>query len=221
MGQIMTDKLSFKVRLKKLTNSKHEKKQKSWKGKEKIRRFELDKEETIDLATLQQKIYQLFPDLSKKNHFLSWTDEDGDTVTISNDEDLIIALTEIAGPIYKIDANVSGSKKREIDIQEKHSNTEDVKCAEERGRPKIRTPGKHGKSTKNQAEKKRCYIVESNPETTLGEILGKNIMSNQIDFSGQNYVKEIKMKVKIKVKNKVARKSSKNSRSRSSSSSSS
>merc|ERR1711936_1283756 len=167
-------------------------------------------------TTLQQKIYQLFPDLSTKKHFLSWTDEDGDAITISNDEDFQIALTEISGPIYKVDVNVTGTKKLEKDAKDKHSDIEDVKSAKERGRPKIRTRGKHGKGTKNNMEKNKyrniVYVVGSKQDSAVDEIL-KDMMGNQIASSGEKDAKKIKMKKKIKIKSKVGKKPSKHSRS--------
>ena len=37
---------------------------------------------------------------------VSWTDGDGDKVTIATDEELIIALTEMTGPLYKLTVNL-------------------------------------------------------------------------------------------------------------------
>jgi hypothetical protein len=33
---------------------------------------------------------------------ITWTDEEGDVVTIETDEELIIALKELKGPVYKL-----------------------------------------------------------------------------------------------------------------------
>merc|ERR1711962_1888227 len=41
------------------------------------------------------------------------TDEDGDMVTIATDEELIIALTEVTGPVYKLIVNIKSEKKSE------------------------------------------------------------------------------------------------------------
>merc|ERR1712154_198645 len=47
-----------------------------------------------------------FPQLQGAVFSVCWTDEDGDHVTITSDEELIIALTEMAGPLYKLTVNV-------------------------------------------------------------------------------------------------------------------
>merc|ERR1719245_2115301 len=44
---------------------------------------------------------------------MTWKDEDGDMVTISTDEELIIALTEMAGPVYKLTVIIKSEKKTE------------------------------------------------------------------------------------------------------------
>merc|ERR1712004_57146 len=44
---------------------------------------------------------------------VSWTDEDGDSITIDTDEELILALTELPGPVYKLTATVRAAKKVE------------------------------------------------------------------------------------------------------------
>ena len=38
---------------------------------------------------------------------ISWTDSEGDSVTITNDESLGIALQEMSGPLFKIAVSVS------------------------------------------------------------------------------------------------------------------
>merc|ERR1719320_845889 len=62
----------------------------------------------------------VFPLLKQKIFTISWTDEDGDMVTIASDEELIIALTEMSGPVYKLDINIKSAKKSE-DISSKES----------------------------------------------------------------------------------------------------
>ena len=36
----------------------------------------------------------------------SWVDSDGDEVTIASDDELVIALTEMTGPVYKINISI-------------------------------------------------------------------------------------------------------------------
>merc|ERR1719317_233972 len=47
-------------------------------------------------------------------------DEDGDMVTIASDEELVIALTEMSGPVYKLIINIKSEKKSK-DISSKES----------------------------------------------------------------------------------------------------
>ena len=61
----------------------------------------------------QEKLISIFPEILQRADFaLSWTDEDEDNVVIDTDEELIVALTEIKGPIYKIICTVKGVKVR-------------------------------------------------------------------------------------------------------------
>merc|ERR1712211_229931 len=46
------------------------------------------------------------PVLADKIFSVSWTDEDGDSITIDTYEELILALTELPGPVYKLTATV-------------------------------------------------------------------------------------------------------------------
>ena len=56
---------------------------------------------------LQEKLVSLFPGpLRRSNFVLSWVDEDGDNVTVGTDEELVLALTEMAGPTYKITCTI-------------------------------------------------------------------------------------------------------------------
>merc|ERR1712168_3581 len=60
----------------------------------------------------------VFPQLKNLNFSISWTDEDGDNVTIGNDEELIIALTEMPGPLYKINVVVKKAEKHNAPVNE-------------------------------------------------------------------------------------------------------
>jgi hypothetical protein len=44
-------------------------------------------------------------------HRITWTDEEGDVVTIETDEELIIALKEMKGPVYKFSIVVLDDEK--------------------------------------------------------------------------------------------------------------
>jgi len=84
------------------------------------RRFVVDKEVSTSFSYLQEKMCLVFPLLKQKIFTISWTDEDGDMVTIASDEELIIALTEMSGPVYKLIINIKSEKKSE-DISSKES----------------------------------------------------------------------------------------------------
>ena len=56
---------------------------------------------------LREKLLVAFPQLKQKTFSVTWTDEDGDMVTVASDEELIVALTEMPGPVYKIVVNVN------------------------------------------------------------------------------------------------------------------
>jgi len=99
----MADNVSFKVFLKDQENE----------GCDEVRRFVVDKNVSTSFSYLQEKLCVVFPQLKQKIFSVSWTDEDGDKVTIATDEELIIALTEMPGPVYKLAANVKPQKKSE------------------------------------------------------------------------------------------------------------
>ena len=68
-----------------------------------VRRFVVDQDVSTSFAHLQDKISTTFPCISNTQLFtVKWTDNDGDKITISSDEELTIALTEMTGPLYKI-----------------------------------------------------------------------------------------------------------------------
>merc|ERR1739838_699060 len=103
----MADNVSFKVFLKDSNDG----------GENEVRRFVVDKEVSTSFTYLQEKLCAVFPQLKLKIFSVSWTDEDGDTVTIGMDEELIIALTEMPGPVYKLVVNVKSQKKEETTKQ--------------------------------------------------------------------------------------------------------
>jgi len=100
----MADTVSFKVYLKD--------------QEEEVRRFVIDKEVSTSHDYLMEKLKTVFPQLKRLNFSVSWTDEDGDNVTIANDEELIIALTEMSGPLYKINVVVKKAEKRNAPVNE-------------------------------------------------------------------------------------------------------
>jgi len=89
----MGDNVSFKVFLKKSEEQE-------------VRRFVIDKNVSTSYDYLVEKLRVVFPQIQGSLFTVGWTDEDGDHVTINSDEELIIALTEMAGPLYKLTVTV-------------------------------------------------------------------------------------------------------------------
>merc|ERR1712110_1343779 len=73
------------------------------------RRFVLD--EATRFSHLQQKIASIFPALDQREPVLSWLDDEGDEVTIANDEELKLALAAMTGPVYKLRVRLGGKKR--------------------------------------------------------------------------------------------------------------
>lgn len=68
-----------------------------------VRRFLMEKGVSTKFDELQARIKKVFPVLETNNNFaISWEDGDGDQVVINTDEELSIAMTEMPGPVYKI-----------------------------------------------------------------------------------------------------------------------
>merc|ERR1712098_259942 len=86
------------------------------KGPEKIdtevRRFVVEKDVSTSFTYLKEKLASMFPSLGPRADFVvSWTDSDGDMVTIATDEELMIALTEMPGPLYRLHLKATGQKR--------------------------------------------------------------------------------------------------------------
>ncbi len=71
-----------------------------------VRRFMVDKSAASSYDYLVEKIRTVFPSIRNKIVKISWVDEEGDNVIIANDEELMIALTEMPGPLYKVNVTV-------------------------------------------------------------------------------------------------------------------
>merc|ERR1712018_700600 len=66
-----------------------------------VRRFVVPQDCSTSLIYLKEKIRTIF-NLGRSTCKVSWKDEDGDDVTIETDEELLIALQELNGPVYKL-----------------------------------------------------------------------------------------------------------------------
>merc|ERR1712018_1108937 len=85
-----TENVSFKVSLLKENGEKSE-----------VRRFVVPQDCNSSLIYLKEKIRTIF-NLGRSNCKVSWQDEDNDDVSIETDEELLIALQELVGPVYKL-----------------------------------------------------------------------------------------------------------------------
>ncbi|XP_018371929.1 PREDICTED: sequestosome-1 isoform X2 [Trachymyrmex cornetzi] len=81
-----TNKLSFKVYL---VNED------PWTCTE-VRRFGIDPDISTNFVYLREKLQTIFPDLRGKRFNVTWKDDENETITISTDEELEIALHEMA-----------------------------------------------------------------------------------------------------------------------------
>merc|ERR1712173_192 len=86
----MADTVSFKIILKE--NGKDDE----------LRRILVDRDVVTSFCYLQEKLFLVFPQLKQKNFSVQWTDQEGDIITITDDEQLGIALAEMEGPVYKL-----------------------------------------------------------------------------------------------------------------------
>ncbi|KAJ9595531.1 hypothetical protein L9F63_013296 [Diploptera punctata] len=97
-------------------------------GLNEVRRFGVDKDVVCNFGYLKQKLQAVFPVLQGQDISVSWRDSDGDYVIISNDDELVIALTEQQADIRKLyvsvkpeEVQVDGDDPSLYDSQEKNS----------------------------------------------------------------------------------------------------
>jgi len=102
----MEDNVSFKVFLKN-------------KEEQEVRRFVIDKNVSTSFDYLVGKLRVIFPQIQRSEFTVGWTDDDGDHVTITTDEELIIALTEMAGPLYRLTVTVKKASQAQSEEKER------------------------------------------------------------------------------------------------------
>jgi len=81
---------------------------------EEVRRFVVDKAVSASYEYLVGKLGAMFPQMRAGSFSLTWADSDGDKVTITNDEELLIALTEMPGPLYKLNLALKEARKAAV-----------------------------------------------------------------------------------------------------------
>jgi len=94
------DNVAFKVHLR--TQNKEE--------EEEVRRFTLERS-SCSYQQLVSQLVAMFPQLEAAVYAVSWTDEEGDAVTVSSQEELGIAMEEMAGPVYRFRIVVKEQRK--------------------------------------------------------------------------------------------------------------
>merc|ERR1711963_891765 len=92
MASDKVENVSFKVSL--LENEKSLEKLE-------VRRFVVPQDCSTSLVYLKEKIRNIF-NLGRSDCKVFWIDEDNDHVAIETDEELVIALQELNGPVYKL-----------------------------------------------------------------------------------------------------------------------
>jgi len=78
-----------------------------------VRRFLVSQEEYGNFKKLEGKLLTVFPALRTRNYSVFWSDNEGDEVTIGSDEDLLIAIKEMEGPVYKLTVRTRGEEKHQ------------------------------------------------------------------------------------------------------------
>ncbi|XP_073957503.1 sequestosome-1-like isoform X4 [Choristoneura fumiferana] len=71
-------------------------------GKPEVRRFGIEKSVVTSYHYLNAKLQDVFPGLKGKAYTVQWKDEDGDDVTISSDDEMMIALAAMRADVYKL-----------------------------------------------------------------------------------------------------------------------
>jgi len=78
-----------------------------------VRRFCLDEDCSSSFIYLEQKLCQVFPQLKRQPFSIQWTDEEGDIITVANDEDLMIALSDMKGNLFKFVVKTAKTVKKD------------------------------------------------------------------------------------------------------------
>merc|ERR1712004_525067 len=90
------EQVSYKVTL--LANQND----KSGETKSEVRRFVVPQDCSTSMVYLKEKLRSIFGRQVENGMKITWRDEDGDDVCIESDEELVIALHEMKGPLYKL-----------------------------------------------------------------------------------------------------------------------
>jgi len=94
-----------------------------------VRRFVVDQDVASNLLYLQSKLSTVFPALSRTEALLSWVDEEGDEVRIGTAEELMVAMAEQPGPVYRLRVR-PGIRHQETATSEKQESVTSMKQEE-------------------------------------------------------------------------------------------
>ena len=83
-------------------------------GSHEIRRFLLECKGNATFSSLKKKLQIVFPHLKNETFSVTWQDEDHDVVTVANDEELLIAMNQQKGPVFKFTANTTNIQQRQV-----------------------------------------------------------------------------------------------------------
>jgi len=80
-----------------------------------VRRFEVPQDCSTSYIYLKEKLRSLFgQEIGHSGIHITWQDQENDIVTVESDEELLIAMQEMKGPVYKL--NIVPSKVRFFSI---------------------------------------------------------------------------------------------------------
>ncbi|CAH1639572.1 unnamed protein product, partial [Spodoptera littoralis] len=71
-------------------------------GKPEVRRFGVEKSVVTSFHYLNAKLQDVYPGLKTKTYSVAWTDEDGDNVVISSDDEVMTALQVLGGDVIRL-----------------------------------------------------------------------------------------------------------------------
>ncbi|CAG4979621.1 unnamed protein product [Parnassius apollo] len=88
-----------------------------WKDQTKpeVRRFGIEKSVVTSFCYLDAKLQDVYPGLRQKRYTVSWRDEEGDDVTISSDDEVIVALSSMSENLMKLYIHCDDEAPKEIE----------------------------------------------------------------------------------------------------------
>jgi len=93
-----------------------------------VRRFEVPQDCSTSYLYLKEKLRSIFSDElgTSSGLNITWQDHDEDIVSVESDEELIIAMHELKGPVYKFNVSSTIKTSSNDQGQERHPRSEEV-----------------------------------------------------------------------------------------------